>query len=60
MRWCIAASFSFASVVTMVQVRNTLPSGARQPSHSPASAIGAPSASATAKGCLDLPSVRHS
>jgi hypothetical protein len=36
----------------MVKLRTIAPSGARQRSHSPASAISAPSRRAIAKGCL--------
>jgi hypothetical protein len=48
MRSWSARSFSLASQVMMAKVRTTTsPPGPRQPSHSPASAIGAPSRSAT-------------
>ena len=47
-RSCTSACLALAPVVMTVKVRSHAPSGCCQPSHSPAAAIGAPSAIATA------------
>jgi hypothetical protein len=48
MRSWSARIVALAAVVRIAKVRSTVPSASRQPSHSPASASGAPSALAIA------------
>jgi hypothetical protein len=53
-RSCSSATSGLAGTVMITKVRNISPSGLRQPSHKPPSAMIWPSDRAIAKGCLPL------